>query len=274
MGQPKVLTACSSCLMMFRTHLPEFNAESVWTLLAGHPVTDSRPGPALALTDPCTARHDEETRNAVRSLLAAAGQPLAPLEMDKVLTECCGYGGLMDNAAPATARKVREARVGQSESGFLTYCAMCRDQLARTGKPVAHLLDILFGDTAIPHTDPPLSPSARRAGRRYLQGKVLARYSPAELPARQPWQDFNLVVAEPVAAMLEERRILAEDIQRVLFLAAKQGSSFAHQGDDRLIASARLGEVTFWVEYRQLGDAYHIDRCWSHRMIIEKGKKP
>jgi hypothetical protein len=111
-------------------------------------------------------------------------------------------------------------------------------------------------------------------GRRYLQGKVLARYSPAELPAREPWQDLGLVIAEPVAAMLEERRILEEDIQRVLFLAAKQGSSFAHQGDDRLIASARLGEVTFWVEYRQAGDAYHIVRCWSHRMIIEGGKKP
>ncbi len=273
MGRPKVLTACSSCLLMFRDHLPEVNAQSVWTLLAGAPVSGGRPGPPLSLTDPCSARHDEETRGAVRRLLAAAGQPLNPLAMDKVLTECCGYGGLMDNAAPATARKVREARVGQSESGFVTYCAMCRDQLARTGKPVVHLLDILFGDTAVPPTDPPQSPSARRSNRRYLQAKVLARYSPVEVPVRQPWRDFRLVVAEPVAALLEERRILEEDIQRVLFLAAKQGSSFAHQGDDRLIASARLGEVTFWVEYRQVGQSYHIDRCWSHRMTIEGGKK-
>ncbi len=273
MGRPKVLTACSSCLMMFRTHLPELNAASVWSLLAGHPVAGT-PGPPLALTDPCTARHDEETRKAVRSLLAAAGQPLAPLEMDEVLTECCGYGGLMDNAAPATAKNVREARVSQSDSGFLTYCAMCRDQLARTGRPAVHLLDILFGDTAVAPTAPPLSPSARRAGRRYLQAVVLARYSPVEVPAREPWQDLHLVVAAPVAALLEERRILEEDIQRVLFLAAGRGSSFAHQGDGRLLASARHGEVTFWVEYRQVGDTYHIDRCWSHRMNIEGGKKP
>ena len=273
MGRPKVLTACSSCLLMFRQYLPEFNAGSVWTLLAREPVTGSRPGPALALSDPCTARHDQETREAVRILLAAAGQPLAPLEMDKVLTECCGYGGLMDNAAPATARKVRETRVSQSDSGFLTYCAMCRDQLARTGKPVVHLLDILFGDIAVPPTGPPLSPSARRAGRRYLQARMLARYDSAELPARQPWQELDLVIPEPVAALLEERRILEEDIQRVLFIAAKEGSSFAHQQDDRLVASARLGEVTFWVEYRQVGDSYHIDRCWSHRMVIEKGGK-
>jgi Fe-S oxidoreductase len=271
MGGPKVLTACSSCLMMFRTHLPELNAASVWTLLAGHPVAGN-PGPPLALSDPCTARHDEETRNAVRSLLAAAGQPLAPLEMDEVLTECCGYGGLMDNAAPGTAKNVREARVSQSDSGFLTYCAMCRDQLAKTGRPVAHLLDVLFGDTAVAPTAPPLSPSARRAGRRYLHAKVLARYSPAEIPGRGPWQDLHLVVAAPVAALLEERRILEEDIQRVLFFTAGRGSSFAHQGDGRLLASVRLGEVTFWVEYRQVGDDYHIERCWSHRMNIEGGK--
>jgi hypothetical protein len=273
MGRPEVLTACSSCLLMFRSHLPAVNVQSVWTLLAGEPVSGSRPGPPLSLTDPCTARHDEETRSAVRRLLAAAGQPLNPLAMDEVLTECCGYGGLMDNAAPLTARKVREARVSQSESGFLTYCAMCRDQLARTGKPVVHLLDILFGDTAVPPTQPPQSPSARRSNRRYLQAKVLTRYSLAEVPLRQPWQDLGLVVAEPVAALLEERRILEEDIQKVLFLAAKRGSSFAHQSDGRLLASARLGEVSFWVEYRQVGQNYHIDRCWSHRMHIEGGKK-
>ena len=54
----------------------------------------------------------------------------------------------MDNANPELARKVAKARVAQSEAGFLTYCAMCRDQLAKTGKPVLHILDLLFPDTA------------------------------------------------------------------------------------------------------------------------------
>ncbi len=99
---------------------------------------------ALALTDPCTSRHDEETRQAVRTLLAAMGQDLAPLAMSGELTECCGFGGLMDNADPGLARKVAAARARQSDAVFLTYCAMCRDQLAKTGKGVLHLLDLLL----------------------------------------------------------------------------------------------------------------------------------
>jgi Fe-S oxidoreductase len=274
MGRPRLLTACSTCLKMFREHLPEIEVASVWTVLAKEPVAlvamaESRP--PLALSDPCTSRHDEETRNAVRHLVAAAGQPLAPLPMSGILTECCGFGGLMDNAASATAKKVREARVAQSETGFLTYCAMCRDQLAKTGKPVLHLLDILFTDQAHPAAKPPASISARRANRRMLKAKVLARYSPAELHDRQPWQDLTLALAEPVIALLEERRILEDDIRRVLFQSNERGAYFVHGADGRRIASARLGEVTFWVEYRQVEETYHIDRCWSHRMVIGDG---
>jgi len=268
MGSPEVVTACSSCLFIFRTYLPEVKADSVWPVLAAEPLTTGKPGPAMALSDPCTARHDEVTRKSVRSLLGAAGQALAPLAMDEVLTECCGYGGLMENAAPATAKKVREARVEQTGSGFITYCAMCRDQLAKTGRPVVHLLDILFADIAIPATAPPLSPSARRTGRRYLQGKLLGRYSPPEQAARHKWQDIELTMSDEVAALMEQRRILEDDIRRVLFQVEEAGSGFAHQGDDRLIGSARLGEVTFWIEYRRENDRYRIDRCWSHRMVI------
>ena len=31
MGRPRVLTACSTCLKMFREHLPEIEVASVWT---------------------------------------------------------------------------------------------------------------------------------------------------------------------------------------------------------------------------------------------------
>jgi Fe-S oxidoreductase len=273
MGRPQVVTACSTCLLMFRTHLPEMDAVSAWSILAGQTVTAGKPCPPLALTDPCTSRDDAETRTAVRTLLAAAGQSLAPLTMSGELTECCGYGGLMDNAAPATARKVREARVGQSEMGFLTYCAMCRDQLARTGKPVLHLLDILFADTARPAEEPPASISARRANRRFLRAWVLTRYPGSESPPRQPWEDLALVLDPTVTTLLEERRILEDDIRRVLSSAENEGTCFAHQKDDRRIASARIGDVTFWVEYRQIDAAYRIESCWSHRMAIERGRK-
>ncbi len=268
MGRPWVLTACSTCLKMFRERLPHMNAVTVWSVLAKVPVAAAAPLPPLSLSDPCTARHDEATRTAVRSLLTAAGQPLAPLSMSGELTECCGFGGLMDNAAPETARKVRAARAAQSDAGFITYCAMCRDQLAKTGKPVLHLLDILFADASRPADEPPASISARRENRRRLKAEILARYSEAEPPPRQEWEELTLVIPAPVAKLLEERRILEDDIRRVLFASKDGGSCFVH-ADGRRLASARLGEVTFWVEYRLAGDTYHIERCWSHRMTIQ-----
>jgi hypothetical protein len=150
---------------------------------------------------------------------------------------------------------------------------MCRDQLAKSGRPVLHLLDILFPKTAHPANEPSVSISGRRLGRRHLKADLLARYSGAELPPKEPWEDLALSISKPVAVVLEERRILEDDIRRVLFLARQKGSYLVHGADGRRIASARLGEVTFWVEYRDVDGIYHIDRCWSHRMVIAGGRQ-
>ena len=271
MGRPTMLMACSTCLQIFREHLPRVETASVWAVLAGQPVSPLPPRSALALSDPCTSRNDKRTRNAVRTLLEAMGQPLAPLTMSGELTECCGFGGLMDSANPALARKVSTARAVQSQADMLTYCAMCRDQLAKTGKPVLHLLDLLFPVCAHPATEPPASISERREGRRRLKADVLAGHSPADISPPNPWQALRLVLSEPVAALLEERRILDDDIQRVLFQAKEQGKYFAHGENGRKVASARLGEVTFWVEYWEENEIFHINRAWSHRMLIGGG---
>ncbi len=270
LGRPVVITACSTCLKMFRDHLPALPAVSAWTILAEKSVCPVASPAPLALSDPCTSRHDTKTRNAVRSLLEKAGQALAELPMSGELTECCGFGGLMDNANPALARKVAEARVAQSEAPFLTYCAMCRDQLAKTGKPVLHLLDLLFPDLAHDAAEAPASISDRRANRRALKNTVLARHGRDALP-RAPWEDIGLDIGPEVAALLEERRILEEDLRQVLYTAGRTGHCFRHP-DGRRIASAELGEVTFWVEYEEVGAASRVLTAWSHRMRIAGGR--
>jgi Fe-S oxidoreductase len=271
MGGPKVVTACSTCLKMFREHLPQLNVVSVWTVLAGQSVPAAAAHPALALSDPCMSRHDEETRKDVRTLLENMGQPLAALPMSGELTECCGFGGLMDSVNPALARKVATARVAQSDADFLTYCAMCRDQLAKTGKPVLHILDLLFPELAHPASEPPASISLRRVNRRMLKTAVLERYGQVGV-LRQPWEDVRLDISEPVAALLEERRILEDDLRQVLLRAKSGGRCFVHGDDGRRIASSELGEVTFWVEYREERGAFTVLKAWSHRMRIEGGR--
>ena len=86
-------------------------------------------------------------------------------------------------------------------------------------------------------------------------------------------ETLRLVISEPVAALLEERRILEDDIRRVLFQAKEQGRHFTHGEDGRRVASERLGEVTFWVEYREENETFHISRAWCHRMLIGGGGK-
>ncbi|MDY0274419.1 MAG: heterodisulfide reductase-related iron-sulfur binding cluster [Desulfomicrobium sp.] len=269
LGEPPVVTACSSCLAMFREHLPQFKASSVWTKVGaqkGKPLDQS-----LALSDPCTARHDQETRTAVRGLLQDLGQSLADLPMSGELTECCGYGGLMENANPELARKVVQARVEQSESPFLTYCAMCRDQLAKTGKPVMHILDLLFPDLARDPKENPVGISQRRQNRRHLKNQVLARYGQKEMPPA-PWADIVLDITPEVRTLLDERRILDDDVRQVLY-AAHQGTAqrFQHP-DGRRMASARIGQVTFWIEYREQGTGLEILCAWSHRMDLVGGQ--
>ncbi len=280
LGRPQVITACSTCLKMYGEHLSEIPVESVWTVLAEmsavaqtEPLADvPEMTTALALSDPCTARHDTKTRTAVRSLLAQIGQSLAPLPLSEEVTECCGFGGLMESANPKLAQKVVEARMQQTDAPMLTYCAMCRDQLARTGKPVSHILDLLFTDIAHTASEKPVSISERRVNRRMLKSTLLARYPDQELPEKEPWEAITLVIPEPVAAVLEERRILTDDIQRVLFQAGTSGKCFAHEEKGIKIASAVLGQVTFWVQYFEEGSAFRIEKCWSHRMTIQRGK--
>lgn len=271
MGRPRVVTACSTCLKMFREHLSSIPVESVWTVLAEQSRDAITPRAAMALTDPCTSRHDAQTRTAVRKLLEDIGQPLSPLPMSGELTECCGFGGLMDGANPKLARKVAAARVAQTDAEMLTYCGMCRDQLARTGKPVSHILDLLFADLAHPATEAPVSISARRIHRRRLKAEILSRYSPEERLAREPWEELQLVLSEAVIAMMEERMILEDDIRRVLYQAGEHGSCFVHGEDGYRVASAVLGEVTFWLQYHEEESAFRIERCWSHRMVIRGG---
>lgn len=269
MGEPQIIITCSSCLMIFRDHLPEIPVESVWTILASHTV-EGTPWPSLlSLSDPCTSRHDEETKGAVRNLLQQMGQQLSELPMSGKLTECCGFGGLLTENNQELGRKVVEARVNQSEADMLTYCAMCRDRLAGTGKPVLHLLDLLYPEIAMPATERPTSISSRRVQRRELKQRVLAQCGEEYTVPQYEWELIRLEIPDSVAITMEDRRILEDDIRQVLF-NKQQGWLLSHCNEDRQLASARLGTVTFWVEYHMEGDIYHVLRCWSHRMTIHR----
>ncbi len=277
MARPQLILACSSCLSGFQAVSSEIaaNSQSLWSFLQQHnrEMTITRSDMPLALSDPCSSRHDTATQHAVRSLLAGAGQQLVALRASGRLTECCGYGGLMENANPRLARKVARARAAQSEYPFLTYCTMCREQLARAGASALHLLDLLFPEYAVPADAPATTLSARRLHRRELKKRLLTTLYKEETMPEQPWQKIPLTLSSGIEQQLEERRILEDDIRQTIYQCEQNGTFFSHN-DGRMQASARLGEVRFWVEFtrepgkdRDETTPFHILRCWSHRMV-------
>ncbi len=216
MGKPLMILACSSCMEMFKTYLPKISVTSLWEIMDQCDLPDTSckgNGINMALHDPCTTRNDPRIQEAARSLIGKLGFNIKELEFSRQKTECCGFGGLMENANPAMAKKQLERRTSESKLNFLTYCAMCRESIKGAGKPTAHLLDFIFPRT-IPDSDPVQRPktglSQSRENRARLKQSLL----------KDIWQKktgtgkkIEIYIPLDVQEKLEQRRILDQDIR-------------------------------------------------------------
>lgn len=273
LGQPELIVACSTCLRMFRDHRPDVQVKSIWETLekVGLPNNGATHiGDPLAIHDPCTTRDMPEVQEAVRRLLEEIGVAVSELPLSRSETECCGFGGLMQNANPDLAREVIQRRGTLSAHDFVAYCAMCRDSLAAGGKRTLHLLDLIFPDGHTP--DPAERPrpgwSRRRENRSRLKARLLEQVW-GEAPSEGPvYRRIVLKIAPEVQALLDERRILTEDLQQTIALAEAGGSKFKHPGTGRFKAAGRPHHVTFWVEYAPAGEAFEVFGAYSHRMEV------
>lgn len=262
LGNPTLIMACSSCNEVFKNFIPKVSRVSLWQVLLERGIPEAKPAAeTLALHDPCTTRHEPEWRESVRKILRILGQPYEELLFGGETTRCCGYGGLQLMADPDLAREGISRRLQESENDFLTYCAMCRESLSGSGKMVFHLLDILFPPSA---GKVRLGYSKRQQNRELLRVKLLG---PCDLPP-EPWDDLPISVSDAVREKLEDRHILDSDIKQTLWEASSTGRYLISPDGTRL-ASSRIGNVTFWVEYREDNQSFAIINAWSHRMVME-----
>ncbi|GAB7081666.1 pyridine nucleotide-disulfide oxidoreductase/dicluster-binding protein [Megalodesulfovibrio paquesii] len=287
MGSPTVIAGCTTCIDTFREHLPELKWVSMWEILEAHPPTPASAGKRLALHDPCTSRHLEAPRAAVRRLANRVGLTLDEPGLSGERTECCGYGGGMESANPALADTVARTRVtrmhedrhvASGDEAILTWCAMCRDSLSRTGTPVYHLLDFLFPESA----DPPAQSTCsfirrapgfadRQENRRRLKRELLAELW--QETCTMPEDRSPLRLDAEVQETVDQRRILLADIRAALRHARETGRELVRPDTGRRIVCHAPGTVTYWVEY-SIGTThtavYRIHRAWSHRMRISE----
>ncbi|MDR1546255.1 MAG: 4Fe-4S dicluster domain-containing protein [Deltaproteobacteria bacterium] len=275
LGSPEIVATCPSCLSFFRQEMPEATSVSLWTVLEALPTPAGAQAldAPMILHDPCSARLDEPSQNAVRSLLARLGQSFREPRFARRLTLCCGYGGLADQANPALGREYALQRLADGPEPLLVWCVMCRDRFRRTGRASLHALDLLWPRKPPSEAlaDPPQGLSARREARLTFRRRMLAELwgeTPDQTP-QEPEMTVKLDIPGSVLEDLESRRILTSDVLAVLENAALNGPTFVNPETGRRLACLRPRQVTFWVEYEVRPDgACLVHRAWSHRMTV------
>jgi Fe-S oxidoreductase len=273
LGQPGVIAACSTCFCMFSEHLPQVPVISLWQLMAQKGLSrlsDAGWKLPLAIHDPCTTRPYPAIQDAVRRILGRLGISAEELTLGRDKTECCGYGGLMQNANPELSREVAARRARISSMDYLTYCAMCRDSLAAVGKRALHILDLIYPDAAEPDPASRRRPgySERLENRERLQRTLRKKLWSEDKITMQPCASVKLVIRPDVRKILEKRRILDEDLQQVIHEAESSGSSLVHSRTGHRKACSRPYRATIWVEYSPTHEGYEIHNAYSHRMAV------
>ena len=314
LGSPPIIAACPTCTDMLRKAMPQAVITTLWEVLAdtlsvssndtgsGNATLPASPvphGTELVLHDPCNTRHDAALRSAVRTLLAKRSITVREPELTGEHTECCGFGGLSESANPDLGRKIRDGRAARLSAASgdgpvadaVTYCAMCRDMLAKSGKRIMHLLDLLLPpaepqervccgtrQAELPYAGPAPSYSERRENRIRLRERLVpvCQGETARTPA--PWENVRVSYTDEARKTMESRRILDSDVRRVLFHMEQGGSWLENVSDSaskgRRLAMFRPTIVTYWVEFTLEGDgAYRVHNTWCHRMRIFPSKQ-
>ncbi len=280
MGTPTVIAACPTCCRMFAEHHPLVKVISLWEMIN----TLDLPAASLrkknhqtfVLHDACTARNAPEIRQSVRQLLRRLGVGVVELSYSKNRTRCCGFGGLAQNANPVVAGKMAEIRAAESQHDMVTYCAMCRDNLRAVGKRTRYLLDLVFDTDSVndPAEEPPPGLSLRRENRVRLKNRLLRDIWNEQPPDSDAYKNIILTIPPDVYRIMEDRRILADDIKQVIYYTEKTGQSFLNLRTGHLLAAYRPIHVTFWVEYSPEEKHYLIHNCYCHRMMIQQTEGP
>ncbi|MFZ3048485.1 MAG: pyridine nucleotide-disulfide oxidoreductase/dicluster-binding protein [Desulfatirhabdiaceae bacterium] len=280
LGKPPIILACATCYRMFQTHLSEARITSLWQILeaSGLPHgSDVSTHPAsLAIHDPCTTRHEPGLRASVRSLLRQLHQSVEELKLGRELTECCGFGGLMQNANPDLARTVVQHLADKNPADYLTYCAMCRDNLAASGKRAVHILDLIFPDAAGPDPADRKRPtwSRRQDNRIRLKADLLSENWCETMKQPEPYEMIPLTISPEMEELLHDRRILQSDIRQVIHNAETTCQMLCHPKTGHVKAAFRPRTVMFWVEYSTSDSGFVIHNAYSHRMEAAGEKQP
>jgi Fe-S oxidoreductase len=274
LGNPDLIVGCPSCMRAFETFYPELKIISLWTVLDQlcPDIQTEISNRTFAVHDPCGARYKTGTQDAVRSLAAKLGVIVEELPLNRDQTSCCSYGGNAWNANKKLSEAAIDARIAENPHDYLTYCSMCRDFFLRRGKNAYHILDLFFDPDRIISGKPMPRPdySMRHENRIRVKKHLLKKYWSEEMGTLAPYEKIRLFFSDEVRNLMEERMILVEDIQQVIYQTLETGNRMVNSETGHYLTHATPSQVTYWVEYMPKTDGFEIFSAYSHRMFIEE----
>lgn len=277
MDKPVFILACSSCASIFEKYLPMIKTISLWEIFDnfGLPEVDIKKGKrVLNIHDACATRHNSKIHESVRNIVKTLGYKIEELEYTKENAKCCGYGGLVSYANKEQAEKFVQDRINESNNDILVYCAMCKDSLVRGNKRTYHILDVIYrqeiDDTLPQHI---LSLSERHNNRKKLKADLLSEIW-GEKQDMELIDNYNvkLNIPDEVMAIMEERYILVNDVEKVIDNSIKNNQRFFNSDTSNYLARLRIENVTYWVRYEEKENEIYVNSVYSHRMeVVEEG---
>lgn len=272
LGNPIVITACSTCFSNFQENLMNIKIRSLWEIFdeKGLPLhVKSGNGKKLAVHDACTTRNESGIHESIRNIAKSLHYKIEEPQLTKGNTKCCGYGGLVYFTNKEFSKEVTDDRIKDSGIDFLAYCAMCRDLFVLRGKRTYHILDLIYGNGNIEISDmkvPTLS--ERRANRFKLKKELLENLWGEKMDIKDEYEDIKIVIEDKIRDKMEDELILEGDIKRVIGYAEKTNNSFYNPETRHILAWKRFINITFWVEYEKVNDTFNILSAYSHRMQV------
>ena len=267
LGDPIVIAGCPTCMKELREH-EGIEVMGIWDALEELGLPESAHGldrPA-ALHDPCGARGDAHTQQAIRSIAGKLGCTLVDTPYSGDRSPCCGYGGLTAYSNREVARELTEECLKRSDAAYISYCMACRDRFAREGRESKHILELVYGTDA----GAPPDISEKRFNRLNLKNTLLRELWGEE--AEEKKLDYKLSFTNEALRMMDERMILKSDVIGVLEEYRESGEAVEDTESGLLVARSRIGNATFWIAFTEDGGGYTVHRAYSHRMKITRRK--
>lgn len=267
LGKPTLIMACPSCVKHLNEYLPDVQTVSLYEIMEQWGIV---PEPfeeetVYSVFDPCAARNYDDMQDSVRALSAKAG-----VQMEELSTGakhgCCGFGGNVEVANPKFADRVADERSKLSDNPYITYCINCRDVFFDDGKPVRHILDLLFPIVA--KTDRLPTVTERRCNRVILKETLLDEIWGEDMEEK-PSLKYRLIISPEIRNKMNKLKVLEEDICNVLEIGEEAGRRTFDPKRNTYKCYRELGYITCWVEYRAKEEEYEVINLYTHRMKIE-----